>query len=284
MVREAQASWLSFMAQLELGVERHAKTIDVSTWDAIRSKSETGKKLATQLEDWMTGQLRQWEQTQLRPLLETQWRDLIEELDDQADEFLRNLDKVRAAFSPTADSLEGQQEVSATSRLLGASLGLLNFGSMVEGAALGVGPAVKGLAVNLAAVVVLKAMAFGLPVILPAVIGIGILRTMAGANQAADAIRSDVVKQVAAGLRKTHADTEAAIGRQILEAVAPLRNRVSEQMTAMVEEIRGQVVAVIAEREQSQVKIEDELAAMAKIRDTLSTQLRAMQGVLMELG
>ncbi len=283
MVREAQASWLSFMSQLELGVERHAKTIDVATWDAIRSKSETSKKLASQLETWMSAQMRQWEQDQLQPLLETHWRDLIEELDDQADEFLRNLAKVRAAFSTTTVE-PAEQDVSGISRLLGAGLGLLNFGSMVEGAALGVGPAVKGLAVNLAAVVVLKAMAFGLPVILPAVIGIGIIRTMAGAQQAADSIRENVIKQIAASLRKTQTDTEAAIGRQIIETIAPLRDRVSEQMTAMVEEIRGQVVAVIAEREQSQIKIEDELASLAQIRETLSTQLKAVQGVLMALG
>jgi GTPase SAR1 family protein len=284
MVREAQASWLSFMSHLELGVQRHAETIDISTWDAIRSKSETSKKLAAQLEDWMSAQMRKWEQDQLQPLLETHWREMIEELDDQADEFLRNLAKVRAAFSPAPVDPGAEQDVTAISRLLGAGLGLLNVGSMVEGAALGVGPAVKGLAVNLAAVLVLKAMAFGLPVILPAVIGIGIFRTVTGAKQAADAIREKVVKQIVAGLRKTQADTEAAIGRQILEVVAPLCNRVSEQMTAMVEEIRGQVVAVIAEREQSQVKIEDELAHLARIRDTLSTRLKAVQGVLIELG
>jgi GTPase SAR1 family protein len=284
MVREAQASWLAFSAQLELGVERHAKTIDLSTWDAIRSKSETSKKLAAQLETWMGEQMRRWEHMQLQPLMETHWRDMMEDLDDQAAEFLENLAKVRAAFSVDSIDHAANQDVTAISRMLGAGLGLLNFGAMVEGAALGVGPAVKGLAVNLATVLVLKAMAFTLPVILPAVIGIGIVRTMAGAKQATDTIRENVVKQICAGLRKTQTNTETAIGRQILDMITPLRKRVSEQMTAMVEEIRGQVVEVIAERERSQVQVEDELARLKQIRETLTEQLRAVQGVLIELG
>jgi len=283
MVREAQASWRSFVAHLELGVERHAKTIEIKAWDALRSKSATSKKLATDLEDWMGTQMRQWEQQELQPLLETHWRNMVEELDEQADEFLKNLANVRAAFLTSSTDSNTPEDVTAISRLLGAGLGLLNFGAMIEGAALGVGPAAKGLALNLAAVLVLKAMAVTLPVILPVVIGIGVFRTVAGAKKASDAIREHVVKQIVAAVRQASTDTEAAISQQILDTIVPLRQQVQEQMTAMVAEIRNQVTEVIAEREQSQVKIEEELTKLAQIRDTLNDQLNILHQVILEL-
>lgn len=284
MIREAQAAWRTFLVQMELEISQYAKTLEISTWDAIRSKSDTSRKLAAALEDWLSGQLRKWEQNQLQPLLETHWKSLLQELNDEADLFLQNLARVRAAFGPTSLAVDSVQDISAMSRLLGAGLGLINFGAMIEGAALGVGPAVKGLAFQLATVVVLQAMSFTLPVILPVVIGIGLLRTMTGAQQTTEAIRQHVVNQVIAGLHKSRVETEQAIETQILATIAPLRDRVRQQMTTMVEEIRSQVIAVIAERERSQKRVEQELSALEEVRGLLANQLQSLQRILIELG
>ncbi len=284
MVREAQTSWRSFMSQLELGVEQHAQTLEISTWDAIRSKSMTSQKLASQLEDWVTAAMRQWEQSQLQPLLETHWRNMVEELDEQAIELMQNLSSIRTAFAPDQSALTSTQDVTAFSRVMGAGLGLLNFGAMIEGAALGVGPAVKGLTLNLATVLAMKTMALTLPVILPVVLGIGVARTVIGAQQTADDIRQTVVKKLAVALREATTGSEDLIAQQILESITPLRQRVEDQMNTMVAEIRDQVTDVIAERERTQVQTEDELNKLAQIRDTLQQQLKDLQAVQTELG
>ena len=284
MIREAQASWRSFLFQLELDIVRHAKTIDVSTWDAICSQSETSRKLAAALEDWLGGQLRQWEQGQLQPLLEIHWRTLIQELDVQTASFLDSVAQVRAALGPHRLEVVAARDISAMSRLMGAGLGLLNVGAMIEGAALGVGPAVKGLALNVATVVMLQAMSFTLPVILPVVVGIGVVRTLSGAKQTTESIRENVSTQMIAGIRKHLAETEQAIEQQITAAVLPLQDRVRQQMNNMVDEIRNQVTVVIAERERSQIQVDQELARLRTIRQQLTAQLQVVQQVLIELG
>jgi len=284
MVKAAQASWRTFLAQLEPGVERHARTVDVSAWDTVVSKAAAGKKFATAMEDWLSDQIHQWERAHLQPLLETQWRDMFAELDDQAREFLQNIEQVRSAFLPSSKKQPDGANVSALSQLLGARLGQLDFGAGIKTAGLGAGAAVEGMVLNVAAFVVLKAMAFTLPVILPVVIAIGLAKTKAGADQAANSIRDHVVKQILAELRRAQIGAEDAIGQQITTAVEPLRTRVSREMSAIVDEIRGQVVSVIAEREQTQVVIEEQLADLAEVRDTLTAQQKRVQQVLVEVG
>jgi GTPase SAR1 family protein len=288
MIREAEGSLRTLIAEIETGLRRQAELIEVSKWEAIRSGAGMARKISGVLEDWLAEECRRWESNTLRPIIEQQWKSLIEDMDEQAEEFLANLESIKTVFKldTSGKPLQGQANASALSRMFGAGVGLILGGpaSALEGASFGVGTMAKGLALNVATVVGLTMLSnfigLAVPLIFPAILALSVFRTFSGAQRAIDAAKKSIVDQISAELRTAYPKMEADLSRQVGEVTTPFASKIDDRMTAMVDEIRGQVQAVIRDREQQQQTAGQQLAEIAGIRNDLFASQQVLQSVV----
>jgi len=288
LTREVEASYRTLVAEMENGLRRQAQLIQPSTWQTIASRTQAKEQIAKQLDEWMNKQVKRWEQEKLAPLVETHLKEMEADLDDRAKEFLENLDTVKAAFAPKLEAkgtVASAPNVSPISRLVGGGLGLFagGIGSAMEGATMGAGQMAKGLGVNIAVGLGLLVAGFGAPVILPALAAVGLWRTVTGARRQADELRNAAVNEIVSSLRSQQSTTEQELQSQVKTIFDGIRRSVAERMSVLVDEVRGQVQAVIQEREQHQGAAERELAVLAKVRGTLTAQAELLEKLKNEI-
>jgi len=288
LTREVEASYRTLVAEMENGLRRQAQLIQPSTWQTIASRTQAKEQIAKQLDEWMNKQVKRWEQEKLAPLVETHLKEMEADLDDRAKEFLENLDTVKAAFAPKLEAkgtVASAPNVSPISRLVGGGLGLFagGIGSAMEGATMGAGQMAKGLGVNIAVGLGLLVAGFGAPVILPALAAVGLWRTVTGARRQADELRNAAVNEIVSSLRSQQSTTEQELQSQVKTIFDGIRRSVAERMSVLVDEVRGQVQAVIQEREQHQGAAERELAVLAKVRGTMTAQAELLEKLKNEI-
>jgi GTPase SAR1 family protein len=286
MAREIEASLRTLVAELEAGLARQAQAQPVSTWETMRSQTKAKEKLARALEEGLSREVKRWQKGVLQPLAETHLRELETDLDEQARSFFHTLDSIKAAFETQLDAkaVEKPEEITALNRLAGAALGLVGgAGSIMEGATMGVGRAASGLGVNIAAALGLSVLGFGLPVIIPVLLAIGTWRTLTGARNAAENLRAAVVKELSAALRREQPKMEREIGEQLAAILAQIRKGLEERTTVLVDEVRGQVQAVIQERQQHEENSKQVLEELSKARTVLLAEAKALNELKSEI-
>lgn len=272
MEREAVSALRTLAAQLESGLARQAQLQKISTWETIKSKSDAKQKLASPLEEWMSKEVKRWQKGTLEPLLTLHTTELYTDLNEQAQQLVSNLDAAKAAFEPEFKSGPGApvDEVTPLSRILGVGVGFVGgVGSMMEGATMGVGHAAKGLAVNLAIAGGLVLMHVGLPIILPALAAVGVYRSMTGSRRVADRLRDDAITELTGALKAKLPDMEKQLQTEIHSRMNQLREAVATGLAVQVDEVRGQVQKVIAEREQHECEAAQKIAELQASRECL---------------
>lgn len=283
MLRETEGALRTLIAELETGLNRQAGMVEISKWQALKSRTSAARTVSDVLEKWLAEEYRRWERSTLVPLIELQWQSLMEDIDDQAEEFLANLEliKTELKLNIAPKAADENQLGSALSRMFGAGVGLVLFGpgAALEGASVGIAKMGKGLAINFAAVVGLTLAGATLPFIYPALIALGVLRTFASAQSTIDEIRKSVADKISGELRAAAPGIESGLRQQVEAATKPFASKVNERMTTMVDEIRGQVQSVIRDRERQQQTSEQQLAEVAAVRSVMTDQQQQLHAI-----
>ena len=275
MILKAEGALRTFISEIETGLAVQSGVGKISNWQALFNGKAAAQEIATGLENWVSEETHRWEKTVLAPVIENEWKSLLSELNEQAEEFMANLESIKTQLNfeikPSTQLQPREDEASALNRMFGAGMGLLlsGPGGLIEGAALGTGRMAKGAAINLAAAFALSLAGLGLPVIAPVIIGLSVVRTFMGAQSNIAALRKTVSEKVATELRAAYPKMEAALRDQVVSVSKPFAAKLEERMTTMVDEIRGQVQSVIRDREQQQQSAEQQLAEIKAVRATL---------------
>lgn len=282
LLREAVSSVFSVVVKLESGAAEQARSFPISTWDMVLRAKRTRERLVTSIEEWISDRLETWQRQTLPSIVETHLAGLRSDLEQQAKEIFEKLDAVKATFQVRVGVpvQEDGAEVSALDRLLGAGLGVLGGpGSMVEGATFGVGHMTRGLGVHLLAGASLVALGFALPVIVPALVLIGTLRSILRAGSAANDLRDVVVRACQDSIRKAVPVLESELREKLKEMMADVRATLDERLSVQVNEVKQQVEGVIRDREQENRSTEERLNDLREVRD----ELRALLGTVRKL-
>jgi hypothetical protein len=189
---------------------------------------------------------------------------------------------MKAAFAPKVDARPGgasPEEVSPLSRLVGGGLGLFvgGIGSAMEGATMGAGQMARGLGGNIAAGLALTVAGFSLPVVAVALAAIGVVRTVMGTKKKADELRDTAVAEIIAGLRSQQSEAEQELQAEVKRVFDRIQRGVSERMSVLVDEVRGQVQGVIQERQKHEGTAEREVSVLAGVREELAVQAKLLE-------
>jgi hypothetical protein len=177
-------------------------------------------------------------------------------------------------------------DVSALSRIAGVALGLFGaggFGTMIEGATMGVGQAARGVGVNIAVACGLMTLGFTLPVVAGTLVAIGGWRSLTGAKKISEGLKEAVAKEIKGRLREQQPTMERELCGQLSGKMAEIRQSVDERLTVLVDEVRGQLQGVIREREQQERTTEQMNEELKETREELLTQAAVVRDIRAEL-
>jgi hypothetical protein len=210
LIREIETSYRNLISDLENGLRNQAADIEIGALQALFQRGDARKRVGERLQNWMRERSVGWRDTVLQGLIKSHVEAMEADLNERARAFLKNLDQVRAASNPEAIKATNvsREDVAPLSRVLGAVGGFFigGIGSAVEGASMGMGQMANGLGIHLAAGIGLVLMGFGLPVVLPVLIGIGVARTFLTAKSEGNRIREEIVRQLSLGRRSSFED------------------------------------------------------------------------------
>lgn len=283
MSREALSSVFSLVVSLQSGAAEHARKYAISKWDMVLRAKKTRERLTSSIEDWISGRLGRWQTQTLPSIVESHVKVLRVQIEQDAKKIFETLDAVKAKFEirVSVPSVEGGAEISAVERLLGAGLGVIGgVGSMMEGASFGISHMTRGLGVHLLAGAGLIALGVSFPVILPALVLLGTVRSLFKAGSAADELRKAVAQSCDESIRAAVPTLESELRSRLAEMMAGLHATLSERLAVQVSDVRQQVEAVIHDRERVNATTEEQLGILRGFGEelrTLSTAVRELR-------
>ncbi len=285
LIREATASYQRFVSDAELGIRQEVAKVDIGAWDAIVSRRQANQQIEQHLQGWLDTGCKDWRDGDLARVFESHTKDLEADIEGQAQEFLANVDSVRQALAPSVTVAGGEQDVSSTNRVLAAVGGLFigGIGSAIEGASMGFGDMIKGLRVNMVVGVGLVVAGFGLPVVLSALAVVGIAQTGMNTKSRVDRMRDEVSNSLIGALRQNTPETTARITSQITEKFGTLRNGLDASLRIHIDEIKGQVQAILKEKQQGEEQMKLEQQRLGAARQLLVAAAKRLEAIRNEI-
>lgn len=285
LIREATASYHRFVSDAELGIRAEVARVDVGTWDAIVSRRAANKQIAQHLQGWLDKRCKEWQDGDLARVFDSHAKDLEADIESQSRDFLANVDNVRRALAPSVAVVDGEQDVSNANRVLAAVGGFFvgGIGSAIEGASMGFKGMAKGLALNIGVAAGLIVAGFGLPVVLPILAAVGIARTVMGTKSTVERMREQVANNLIGELRKNAPDTAARITSRITEEFGKLQGSLDASLRIHIDEVAGQVQAILKEKQQGEAHIRNEQKRLAAARQSLVVAAKKLEAIRNEI-
>lgn len=271
LIREAGASYKRFVSETEIEIRDEVAKIDVGKWDVIARRQATQQEIGEQLQAWLGYRSKAWQEGDLAALLESHAKDLESDIEGQASDFLATITKVRHALAPSASAVEAEEDVPSSDRLFAAVGGLFlgGVGSAIEGASMGFKGMASGVALNMGVGLGLAVAGFGLPVVLPILATIGIARTMIGAQKTVDRMRLQVANGLVGELRANSPSAIAQMTSLISGPFNNLRDAIDAALRIQIDEISGQVQAILKKKQQGEDHMRWELGRLKAAREAL---------------
>lgn len=285
LIREASASYQRFVSDAELGIRSEVAQVDIDSLSTIISQKKSHQKIAAHLQAWLEGRCKQWQDGDLARVFATHANDLEADIEEQARDFLINVDAVRRALAPSVNVVDTEQDISSANRVLAAVGGFFigGVGSAIEGASMGFKGMAKGLALNIAVAAGLIAMGFGMPIVLPALALVGVARTIMGTKSTVDRLRDEVASKLIAELRTNVPETVARITTQVTEEFGKLQSSLDASLRIHIDEVAGQVQAILQEKHLGESRMKIEQQRLTSARQALITAARQLEAIRNEL-
>lgn len=287
LISAVQAAYQTFVTDVEPGLQAEVNGIPVNQWEAIVSQRRTQEAVAAQVQTWFEARVASWQHEVLEPLCAQHLRDMEAEVEERAREFVRDVDAVRAALSPElrVNATATASDVAPVDRILSAVGGFFlgGIGAAIEGAGFGFKGLSKGLVIHLGVAIGLMALGFGGSVILPVLAIIGVARSIFEANQLVQKLRDRVVIDVMAELRDKMPRVHREMGLRVTREFDGLTVAMDSAMKIMVDEVVGQVTAILAAKREGEVRLAQEQAALGRVRDELVGISRDLDTIRFEI-
>lgn len=285
LIREATASYQKFISDTEIGLRNEVGNIQISSWEAIASRKKANEAIASHLQSWLEARSRAWQEKDLAQVFDAHAAALEADIEDQAREFLANIAIVRQALAPNLGKVDQEADVSNANRVMAAVGGLLigGLGSAIEGGAMGFKGMAKGLALNVGVAAGLVVMGFGLPVVLPVLAAIGIARVVMGSKSAVDSMKDKVVTGLVGELRNAAPETSSQISARITDEFAKLQAGLDASFRIHIEEVAGQVQAILKEKQLGEAHMKAEQARLAAARQSLIATSKTLEAIRGEI-
>jgi predicted GTPase len=287
VAQNVEAAYRNLISKLEAGLREQAAAQPVGMWETLWDTPKVKRRLAEHLEGWMREQVTGWKDSTLTPLLEQHIKAMDQDLNNQASKFLKDLESVRAAFNPSvpAQAEAGSEDITPISRVVGAVGGLVvgGIGSAMEGASLGTKQMAKGLGVNIAVCVGLLVAGVSLPMVVPVLAAVGVVRTLLAGKSKGEQIRQGLVGKLTEQLRASQRETEETLRAEISAIFGNIREKVAAGVKIKIHEVQGQVEAVVRKLKQHQGAAAQELATLRQIRQEIASQEQLLRKLRAEV-
>jgi tRNA U34 5-carboxymethylaminomethyl modifying GTPase MnmE/TrmE len=286
LVKEAVASYQRFAAETSRDLPDELRTVDVSVFQALLSRSRTHARLSEHLEGWFEGRVAGWREEALNPLVDKHLRQLQNELDEQARAFWEDLSAARAALVPQLRVQSGAEaDVAPADRLLSAVGGFFvgGIGAAIEGASVGFRGMSRGLIFHIGIGAGLVALGLGMPIVLPVLAAVGVGRSVWEANQGVEKMRDRVAREVGAQLSASVPEVSGALADRLTGEFDRLIAAMDAGMRLAIEEAVGQVQAMLREKREGEEKLAAERVALAEARGRLDGLARQLATIRFEL-
>ena len=281
LIREASASYQQFVSRTELGIKAEVAKVDIGAWEAISNRKGAHQKVAQHLQEWINQQCKAWQDGPLAEVFETHSKALEEDVEEQAREFLNSIQGVRQALAPSVSVEESGQDISNANRMFAAVGGFLvgGLGSAIEGASMGFKGMAKGLALNIGVAAGLIVMGFGLPIVIPVLAAVGLIRTVMGTKSGVDRMREELSTKLVGELVKNVPDTQARITLQITTEFGKLISAIDASLRIHIDEVAGQVQAILMEKQQGEDTMKHEQQRLGGARKALVALSKRLEAI-----
>jgi len=284
LIRDATASYLRFVGDTEMSIRSEVATIDVGLWDSIK-KSAAKKQIQSHIDEWFAKRVSNWQENDVSRIFNSHIRDLDEDIEAQSRDFLANIDSIRHALTPNVQGISFESDVSATNRILSAVGGLVvgGIGSAIAGAGMGYKGVLKGLGVNIVAIIGLAALGVGAPFMVPILAMIGIGQVVVGAKGAAEKLKEEMAVKFVDGLRLNAREATSRITMQITTEFANLYDALEASLGIRIDELSGQVQAILANKKKGEDHMRSELQRLAAARQSMARAYAELDSIGYEI-
>ncbi|MCB9743448.1 MAG: dynamin family protein [Alphaproteobacteria bacterium] len=286
--RALRAAISDFAGRLERRMRVEVESIELSWFETAVSRARAREKVGEWLSAWVKDELHKLEDETLTPLLEREVETLSGELEGQLSDFLSELTNIRAELTPGLQVSMGvdDEDIPAVERVIGAVGGFLlgGFGPAIEGASFGVKSLLQGLPVYLATAIGLALVGASGGLILAAILGVGLVRTIVTGQDAADRLRDAACADFAAGFAQALPGLLDEVDDKVAERFEALRDVVGEGMATLLGDIEGQVEEVLERQAEGERALAAGLTRLQALRGELDTIAAELQAVRAEVG
>ena len=285
LIDECKTAYHKLLGELEDDITQQIRGIDLNTWDVIKNKSEAKEKLEKPLQAWLVQRIDIWQEEILTVLFKSHVGELQADLDRQAQEFLKNLDAMRAALTPELNNAPSlpDEEISGIGRVLAAAGGwFMGDGneSILEEAGTELA---KGLPMQLAIGFGMAVLGFGLPVILPVLAAAGILRLIFGGESMAEKLRTRVTVALIAQLRTNTPEALNEMARQVTGHFDRIHNAVDSGTKIKIDEVNGQIQTILNEKLHGEENAKAQAALLRRVREELLDEAKLVEALRVEV-
>ncbi|MCB9760560.1 MAG: dynamin family protein [Alphaproteobacteria bacterium] len=270
LARALDAAVNDFAARVEQRLPQAVEGIELSWFDAAISRQSARDKVIAWLDRWLQAELDALSAEQLGPLVERELLGLEQDLDTQLREFLRQLGDIRAGLSPSLDIdlSDEAEDVPPLERVLGAVGGFLlgGPGPALEGASFGYRSLFQGLPFYLATALGLALLGASTGLVLSAVFGVGLVRTVVTGQSAAERLRSRTAEAFLEGFRAQLPQLHVAVQAPVDQRFEGLQHGIAGGMDALIAEIRDQVEDALARKQEGEAALADGLEHLYFVR------------------
>ena len=233
-------------------------------------------ELTSYLSNRVEGEFTNWQRQELQMFLESRLEALMRELDERAQAFVSQVDKVRLEViagnsTATSDVELEEAKISPLERILAATSGffLMDFVSGGIGAVFGYKEMLKSLIPQIALIALAHAfVGFNPFILIPTIIAGGFIQGLIKIETTNDKIKKDV------GNRYKHQISLLGQSDEIANVVAAKLNEIKtaldEGLGKEIQSIRDQVESIFAEKQKGQANVEYQLRQLESISQEIS--------------
>lgn len=278
--RETASAIRSLVLELEAGISKTASGIDVSTWEAISKQDAASQRIGQTLKSWAEQHIEGWKHEQFEPIFEIAFSDLETELNEEVGELLSNLDQLDIELA--GNDVTASTSETALSRLVNSGGSNKNpLGSILDLVVRDSSDNLSNGAIAVAAGVGLAFLHLPILIIGGAVLAVGAGRAFLRGQRMVDDMKSAAIEELMRAIREKQTDMESAACDKIERFIGSIRTAVATKLTIRVDEVRGQVEAVIRKKEEQEAQAETQLSLLSDVRDLfqrLEQELKTVAG------
>ena len=236
------------------------------------------KRVAAEVTNYLTDQVsrayRQWQASELLPRLDSRVDQLSQELEERTREFVSGLEQIRFRLGDGSDVSPHSSRVDRTSNIeqllaMPSTLGTSNINAVSLGTVFNFKSILMSFAPALVVPPAVLLLGWNPFLLIPAAfLAVGV-HVFTKGGVATAKIKELVGKQYELKFKEILSELATSVGRDVDDRLMEIENDLDQLLGLKIQNIRDQVTAVIAEKEQGQARVDEALRELGAIREQL---------------